>query len=359
MNENRLLQQILQQISSADASAMRLTQKRWNSIAKPLHGLGSLETAIVKIAGITGDSEVKLDKKALLVLCADHGVVAEGVTQTGQAVTAIVAENILKGQSCVALMAKKAGVDVFPVDIGMAQDTTLPNDKIAYGTKNMCHEPAMTYKQAVQAILTGWQLVKEKKAEGYQLVALGEMGIGNTTASSAVSAVLLNEAVETMTGRGAGLSDSGLKCKQQAIKKAIALHQPDAEDPIDVLAKVGGFELAGLAGVCLGGAYFKVPIVLDGFISAVSAFVAVRLCPAVKEYLLASHTSKEPGMTRLLHELGLEAPLQCQMCLGEGTGAIAFLPVLELALEVYKKMGTFEENAIEAYKEMGEKECYI
>lgn len=353
MMEKISIQEIVNGIVSPDILAMEQAQKRLNAIAKPLHGLGILEDYIVKIAGITGTPEVKLDQKALIVLCADHGVVEEGVTQTGQEVTAIVAENMLNGQSSVALMGKKAGIDVFPIDIGMASDTKVPNYKIAYGTKNMCKEPAMTHEQAVRAVTLGWQLVKEKKAEGYQIIALGEMGIGNTTASSAVASSLLNTSVKMMTGRGAGLSDAGLERKRQAIQKAIALHHPNPKDAMDVLEKVGGFELAGLAGICLGGAYFRVPILLDGFISAVAALAAVRLCPTVKDYLLASHASKEPGMICLLQELELEAPLNCHMCLGEGTGAIAFLPVLELALEVYQKMGTFEEHAIEPYEEMG------
>lgn len=278
------------------------------------------------------------------------------MTQTGQEVTAIVAENFLKEQSSVSLMCKKAGVDIFPIDIGMVTDTIVPNYKICYGTKNMCKEPAMTKEEAIHAIHVGWNLVKEKKKENYDVLAIGEMGIGNTTTSSAVASVLLGVESEKMTGRGAGLSDEGLYRKRKAVEKAIALHQPDRKDPIDVLSKVGGLDLAGLVGVCLGGAYYQIPIVMDGFISAVAALVAVCLCPLVKDYLIASHSSKEPGMALVLEEMGLTASLYCNMCLGEGTGGIAFLPVLELALEVYQKMGTFEENKIESYKESGEKQ---
>lgn len=354
--EQITIEQIVAGIHPVDLEVMQRSQKQWNAIAKPLHGLGTLEDIIVKIAGMTGSSKVKLDKKGLIIMCADNGVVEEGVTQTGQEVTAIVAENFLKEQSSVSLMCKKAGVDIFPIDIGMVTDTIVPNYKICYGTKNMCKEPAMTREEAIQAIFVGWNLVKEKKKENYDVLAIGEMGIGNTTTSSAVASVLLGVESEKMTGRGAGLSDEGLYRKRKAVEKAIALHQPDRKDPIDVLSKVGGLDLAGLVGVCLGGAYYQIPIVMDGFISAVAALVAVCLCPLVKDYLIASHSSKEPGMALVLEEMGLTASLYCNMCLGEGTGGIAFLPVLELALEVYQKMGTFEENKIESYKESGEKQ---
>lgn len=353
--EKILMEDILSGIRGADAAAMERAKCQWNSIAKPLHGLGLLEDLIVKIAGMTESANVRMEKKGLIIMCADNGVVEEGVTQTGQDVTAVVAENFLKDQSSVALMCRKAGVDVFPVDVGMVTDTTVPSYKTSYGTKNMCKEPAMSREEALHAIQVGWNMVRVKKEEGYDILATGEMGIGNTTTSSAVAAVLLGEDPEKMTGRGAGLSDEGLVKKKRAIERAIALHRPNPEDPVDVLAKVGGFDLAGLVGVFLGGAYFRVPIVIDGFITAAAALAAVRICPQVRDYLLASHTSKEPGMVCILEELNLLASLHCNMCLGEGTGAIALLPVLELALEVYQKMGTFADHQIESYKELGGK----
>lgn len=341
-------------IEPASAPASMAAQKRWDSIAKPLHSLGRLEDAVVKLAGIYGTADIRIEKKGLVIMCADNGVVAEGVTQTGQEVTAIVAENFLDCNSSAAIMCEKAGVDLFPVDIGMARDTRVPDHKIAYGTKNLAEEPAMTRQEAVRGILTGIHIVEEKKKEGYEILATGEMGIGNTTTSSAVAAVLLGEPADRMTGRGAGLSGEGLKRKKEVIARAIALHRPDREDAVDVLSKVGGFDLAGLAGVFLGGAIFHVPVVIDGFISAAAALIAVRLCVAARDYMLASHTSKEPGMGMILKALGLEACLDCGMCLGEGTGAVAFLPVLDLAAEVYRRMSTFSENQIEEYKELGE-----
>lgn len=350
-----MLDEIIKKIQPIDRKAMELSEKKWNSIAKPLHSLGKLEKHITQIAGITGNVEINLEKKALIVMCADNGVVEEGVTQTGQEVTAIVAENFLRVNTSAAIMCRKAGVDLFPVDIGMARDTRVPDYKIAYGTKNMTHSPAMSREEALRAVLTGIELVKEKKEAGYQILATGEMGIGNTTTSSAVASVLLGQPVSLMTGRGAGLTSDGLKHKIEIIETAIERNHPDRGDALDVLAKVGGFDLAGLAGVFLGGAYYRIPVLIDGFISAVAALAAVGLCPLAKEYMLASHVSKEPGMQMVLRALEKEASLTCDMCLGEGTGAVAYLPVLELAAEVYEKMSTFSENQIEDYKELGDK----
>jgi len=289
-------------------------------------------------------------------MCADNGVVEEGVTQTGQEVTAIVAENFLTCNTSAAIMCKKAGVDIFPIDIGMAADTKVPRYKTANGTANMTKGPAMTRMQALQAILTGIHQVKEKKEAGYKIIATGEMGIGNTTTSSAVASVLLGDEPAEITGRGAGLTNEGLERKIHAIEKAIAVNRPKWDDPVDVLAKVGGFDLAGITGLYLGGAVYRIPIVVDGFISVVAALAAVRICEWVKDAMIVSHVSKEPGMQKILKELHMDAPLHADMCLGEGTGAVAYLPVLDLAAEVYGRMSTFSENDIEDYKELGEKE---
>ena len=268
---------IIDGIENLDYVAMETARKKWNSIAKPLHSLGKLEEHIIRIAGITGNAEVELKNRALIAMCADNGVVEEGVTQTGQEVTAIVAENFLEGATSAAIMCQSAEVDLFPIDIGMVRDTRVPNYKVAYGTKNMVKEPAMTREEALQAILTGVHLVKEKKEAGYQILATGEMGIGNTTTSSAVTAVLLEQDPAEVTGRGAGLSGTGLKKKISVIRDAIALHKPKKEDTIDVLAKVGGLDIAGMAGVILGGAACRIPVVADGFISRVAALCAVRI----------------------------------------------------------------------------------
>ncbi|HJH50168.1 MAG: nicotinate-nucleotide--dimethylbenzimidazole phosphoribosyltransferase [Merdimonas faecis] len=355
LNQETDLEQVIRQIRPLDEHAMEQAKKQWNSIAKPLHSLGKLEEHIIRIAGITGNPDVKIEEKALIVMCADNGVVEEGVTQTGQEVTAIVAENFLSGETSAAIMCKKAGARILPIDIGMAGKTKVPDHKVACGTRNFAKEPAMTREQALQSILTGVRIVEEQKKAGVELLATGEMGIGNTTTSSAVLAALLQIDPEKVTGRGAGLTSAGLSRKIQVIRQALALHKPDANDPVDVLAKVGGFDIGGLAGVYLGAAKMRLPVLIDGFISGTAALLACRLCPEAKEYMIASHKSKEPGMQILLEALGLSASLDCDMCLGEGTGAVAFFPVLDMAAAVYRQMSTFADIQVEEYQELGDK----
>lgn len=345
----------LKQICPPDQKAAAQAEKRWKKIAKPLFSLGKLEDAVIKIAGIKGSSAYSLKKKGLVIMCADNGVVEEGVTQTGQEVTAVVAENFMKNETSVCMMAQIAGADLFPIDIGMASDVsgvTKKEYKIASGTKNMTREAAMTRIEAIQAILTGIEIVGMLKSRSYEILATGEMGIGNTTTSSAVASVLTDIPVKSMTGRGAGLSSDGLKRKIAAIERAISVNVPDRNDPIDVIAKVGGFDIAGLTGVFLGGAVFRIPIVIDGFISSVAALCAVRLAPDCIGYMIPSHCSGEPAASKVLDELGLSAMLDCGMSLGEGSGAVAVLPLLEMGLSVYKNMSTFEEIRVEQYEEL-------
>ena len=343
------LEEAIAKIKPLDHNAMEIAQKRWDSIAKPLHSLGKLETLLIQIAGITGNAEVDLSRRGLIVMCADNGVVEEGVTQTGQEVTAIVAENFLKYDTSVGVMCKQNHAEIFPVDMGMVTDTKVRTDhKIAYGTQNMAKGPAMTREQ----LEAGIDMVRELNDKGYRILATGEMGIGNTTTSSAVASVLLKQPVEEMTGRGAGLTSEGLVRKINAIKKAIALNEPDPEDAIDVLAKVGGLDIAGMAGVFLGGAVYGIPVVMDGFISCVSALIAMRICPAARDYILASHVSKEPAAHLILENMGKEAIIHADMCLGEGTGAVALFPILDLAAAVYHSMSTFDDIHVEQYEEL-------
>ena len=351
----KILNQKLEEIKPLDVESMRQAEERWKTVAKPLHSLGKLEEAVIRMAGIREDADFIMKKKGLVIFCADNGVVAEGVTQTGQEVTAIVADNFTKGATSVCIMAEKAGVDVLPVDIGMAVDVaslTDPSKKISYGTENMAHGPAMTREQAIRAILTGIEIAGERKAEGYDLLATGEMGIGNTTTSSAVASVLLKQSVESMTGRGAGLTSEGLVRKIAAIRKAIEVNQPDPEDAVDVLAKVGGLDIAGMTGVFLGGAVYHIPVVMDGFISCVAALIAMEICPAAGDYIIASHVSKEPAAHLILEHMKKEAILHADMCLGEGTGAVALFPILDLAAAVYSSMSTFDEIHVEQYEEL-------
>ena len=346
------LQEAIENIRPLDEKAMECARNHWDSIAHPLHSLGKLEDMVVQIAGITGTAQVHVDKRVLVPMCADNGVVEEGVTQTGQEVTALVAENFLCTKAASSIMCKSVKCDIFPVDVGIATDVSILNRKIAYGTKNMTKEPAMTREEAIQAVETGIEVAEMMKEKGYQVIATGEMGIGNTTTSSAVAAVLLQLPVEQMTGRGAGLSTEGLNRKIQAIKKALDLHKPQKEDPIDVLAKVGGFDLGAIAGLFLGGAALNTPVVIDGVISATGALIAAALCPLCKEYMLASHVSKEPAGALLLEALGKEAPLHCDMCLGEGTGALNLFPLLDTGLAVYQGMSDFGNWGMDAYEHL-------
>ena len=345
------LEETMQKIRPVDAAAMAAAKQHWDGLGKPLGSLGRLEKALIQIAGIQRTGDVHIDRKALVIMCADNGVVEEGVTQCGQEVTATVAENFLDEKSCVAIMCRRAGTKICPVDIGMAVDTPrVEKRKIAYGTKNMAKEPAMTREQAVAAIEVGIAKAEELHAQGYEILATGEMGIGNTTTSSAMTAVYLGLDVETVTGRGAGLSSHGLQRKIHAIKQAIAVNQPDPEDPLDVLAKVGGLDIAGMCGLFLGGAAQQMPVVMDGFISQVAALTAMRLVPECADYILASHVSEEPGANILLKALEKDAFLTCGMRLGEGSGAVALFPILDFASDTYHKMSTFVQADIVEYQ---------
>jgi nicotinate-nucleotide--dimethylbenzimidazole phosphoribosyltransferase len=345
------LQELLQTITPPDEGAMQAARDHWNGIAKPIGSLGLLEDAVVQIAGLSGSPRVSLGKRAVLVMCADNGVVAEGVTQTGQEVTALVAGNMVKHDSSVCRMAEVAGADVFPIDMGMIAPAAGVRDcHIRRGTGNFVRERAMTREEAAQAVLTGIRLVGELKDEGYGVVATGEMGIGNTTTSSAMMAAFLGLEPGSVTGRGAGLSDEGLKRKIRAIETALKLHRPDPADALDVLSKVGGLDIAGICGTFLGGAIYRIPVLVDGFISAVGALAAQRLAPLSRHAMLAAHVSAEPAAARLLEVLGLKPMITAGLRLGEGTGAVAALPLLDMALAVYDGMVTFDNIGMEAYE---------
>ena len=347
------LAEVLCSISPADQSAAAAAKARWDSIAKPLGSLGALESAVIRMAAITGSPNVDISRRAVVVMCADNGVVADGVTQTGQEVTAIVAENMSTGDTSVCAMGRAAGVEIVPVDIGVAvpvHGEKILQRNIRRGTANLSQGPAMTRQEAERAILVGVEVARDLCAGGVKLLGTGEMGIGNTTTSSAVASVFLDRPPVDMTGRGAGLSSEGLVRKIRAIERGIAVNRPDPSDPLDVLHKVGGLDLAGLAGVFLGGAMCHVPVLVDGFISSVAALIAARLCPTCRDYMLGSHASDEPASRLVLSELGLEPFLYAGMRLGEGTGAVAVMPLLDMGLAVYREMTTFEAADIEAYQ---------
>ena len=346
------LREILNSITPPDEAARAAARTRWDACAKPLGSLGLLETAVEDIAALTGRADVDLSEKAVLVLCADNGVVRQGVTQTGSGVTAAVARQLALGRTSVCRMASVARCRVVPVDMGILDFegcAGVLDRRVGNGTADFTEGPAMTREQAEQAILTGVELVLDEKERGTRLLATGEMGIGNTTTASAVASVLLSRSVQDVTGRGAGLSDAALERKIRTIRRGVSTNRPAAWDPVDVLAKVGGFDLAGLCGVCLGGALYRVPVLLDGFPSAVAALCAARLCPDASKALLASHLSAEPAGAMVLRALGKRPLITADMRLGEGTGAVAAMPLLDMALAVYHRAYTFEEGGIEPY----------
>ncbi|MBR6408258.1 MAG: nicotinate-nucleotide--dimethylbenzimidazole phosphoribosyltransferase [Clostridia bacterium] len=340
-------------IPPLNENARRAAHEKWAACAHPLGGLGTLETVIEDIAARTGSADISLKPRCALILCADNGVTSQGVTQTDSSVTAVVAQNLAAGRTSVCRMAAIAGCEVIPVDMGIKDFVPVKgvlDRRVANGTNDITIGAAMTRQQAEQAILTGIELVREQKERGIRLIAAGEMGIGNTTTASAVSSVLLGLPCKTVTGRGAGLSDEGLRRKIAAINKALKINCPDKNDPVDVLAKVGGFDIAGLCGVFLGGAIHKIPIIMDGAISAAAALCAVRLSPDAGHSIIASHLSKEPCGQLLLEALGKNPLITAEMHLGEGTGAVAAMPLLDMALAVYSESYTFFSSGITPYK---------
>ncbi len=350
-----LLDKTIKNIKPLDKSSIEKAKKRFLNIAIPLGSLGLLQDAIIQLAGIQENEKPDISKRAVIVFCADNGVVAQGVTQCGQEVTAIVTENLNRGQTSVCLMADAINIDVIPVDIGVAKDVNgekIRKCKIRYGTADMTQEPAMTRQQAISAIETGIKIAVECKNDNYKLLCLGEMGIGNTTTTAAVTSVLLELQPEMVTGRGAGLSSDGLTRKIKVIKTAIDLHKPNPNDIIDTLYKVGGLDICGMVGAYLGGAYCRIPVVADGVIACVAALCAVRLCPAARDYIIVSHKSDEPAGEKLLDALNAKPFIDAKMRLGEGTGAVAAVSLLDLALAPYLRMASFDEINIDAYKQL-------
>lgn len=340
-------------ISRPDEEVRRKIKANWDSVAKPLDGLGKLEHMTAQIGAILGSDVFVVQKKAVLVMCADNGIVEEGISQSQQEVTALVAENMGRGASSVCKMAKKIGTDVIPIDIGINQSNKIRgvrDKKIRCGTRNFAKEPAMTEAETVHAIAVGIELVRQCKEDGYTLLATGEMGIGNTTTSSAVIASLLHCHADSVTGRGAGLCEEKLARKKQVIEDAVKRWKLWEADALTVLSHVGGLDLAGLVGVCIGGACYRIPIVLDGVISLAAALTAERLFPETKASLLASHRGKEPAVSMLLKELSLDAVIEAELALGEGTGAVMMMGLLEQALEVYENRTTFSDIEMHPYE---------
>ncbi|MCL4514106.1 MAG: nicotinate-nucleotide--dimethylbenzimidazole phosphoribosyltransferase [Firmicutes bacterium] len=351
---------------------MELAQKRLDSLTKPQGSLGVLEDLAVKLAGISGDPFFKVKKKAVVVMAGDHGVVEEGVSAFPQEVTVQMVANFINGGAAINVLSRHVGARVNVVDVGVAGDLASLGDpdssgdqegwkenrevsqgnqhiwrrRVRPGTANMVKGPAMTRAEAVAALEVGIEVVSTLVSQGFNLFATGEMGIGNTTPSSAILAVLGQISPEEAAGRGTGLDQAGIARKAEVIRRALEVNSPDPDDAIDVLSKVGGLEIAGLAGCIIGAAANRVPIVIDGFISTAAALIASRIEPETLDYMIASHVSEEQAHQKMLEIVGLEPMLRMRMRLGEGTGAALAMNIVEAATKIIAEMATFESAGV-------------
>ncbi|OHW61896.1 nicotinate-nucleotide--dimethylbenzimidazole phosphoribosyltransferase [Andreesenia angusta] len=342
------LDTIIEKIVPADESAKESASARVDSLIKPIGSLGRLEDLAVQLAGITGRVNNSFEKKCTVVMSSDNGVVEEGVASSPQEITAMQTVNMLKGITGISVLSKAAGSDIRVVDIGVKSDLDYPGllvRKIKHGTDNMAKGPAMTRDEAIASIEAGIEIVEELVAEGYSILGTGEMGIGNTSTSSAVAMVLTGCGEEAI-GKGAGLDDEAYRKKKEVISNAISLNRPDSSDPIDVLSKVGGLDIGGLTGCFLGAAYHRIPVFVDGVISAVAALLACRLNPNVKGYILPSHISMEPAYRIVMEELGLRPFLDMDMRLGEGSGCPMGFQIVDMACAMMNNMATFDEISL-------------
>jgi len=347
---NFLISETVNKISAPDDRAMETARARQLSLAKPPRSLGQLEEISIRIAGITGRTFNRADRRRVIVFASDNGVVEEGVASAPQSVTLAQTVNIARGLTGVGVIARHYHTETDVIDIGVNANFSHPgvrNEKIAFGTKNFAKEPAMTREQAERAVCVGIEAVKRAKEDGIEIIGIGEMGIGNTSTSSAVLSALLGApAVETVS-RGGGVNDKGFLRKKEIIDRAIDMFKPDPADPIDVLSKVGGFDLCGMTGAFLGAAAERLPVVIDGFISAVAALCAARINPLCVHYMIPSHASMERGYGMAMRALGLSPILMLDMRLGEGSGCPVAFEIVSTALDVIENMATFEEAAID------------
>lgn len=355
----------IENIATTDGRAMDAARARLDMLAKPLGSLGKLEDIAARLCAITRSQRPAIDKRCVIVVAADNGVVDEGVSCAAQCVTAIHTINIVNGVTGVGVLAKQFNTDLMVADVGvnaMMSHPRLIGMKVRRSTGNIAIEPAMTRAEAQAAIGAGIQLAERARAEGYQAIGVGEMGIGNTTTSSAVLAALLglhDIDIPAVVGRGAGLDDVGYEKKVKVVRSALALHMPNGLDPVDVLHKVGGLDIAAMTGVYIGAAHLGLPAVIDGFISAVAALCAARLNPLIRHYMFASHSSLERGYALAIGELGLSPCLALDMRLGEGSGCPLMFGIMDAAVAVLKNMATFAEARIgddylESIREIGD-----
>ncbi|MBM4447452.1 MAG: nicotinate-nucleotide--dimethylbenzimidazole phosphoribosyltransferase [Chloroflexi bacterium] len=348
------LDTILKEIKPLDSSAMAAAQSRQNSLTKPHGSLGRLEELSIQLAGIKGEATPKLEHKSIIIMAADHGVVAETVSLYPQAVTRQMVLNFLKGGAAINVLAGQIGARVIVVDMGVIGGfQPLPGllcKMIDFGTKNITQGPAMTRQQAIATIEAGIQVFEAEMGKRLDIIGTGDMGIGNTTASSAIFAAISGRPPKKITGRGTGIGDRQLAHKIKVIERALSVNKPNPKDPIDVLAKVGGFEIGGLVGVILAGAAYRIPVVIDGLISGAAALIATGLSPQAKDYLIAAHVSAETGHELLLQFLGLKPLLDLNMRLGEGTGAVLGISLAEAAARTLSQMATFAQAGVSEAK---------
>lgn len=344
------LQEVINRIQPPDRRLLAQAQARLDRLTKPLGSLGRLEELAAQYVMITGEMKPNVPRGVVFTFAADHGVTREGVSAYPREVTPQMVLNFLRGGAGVNVLARHAGVEVRVVDIGVAHDfgvvPGLIHLKVMRGTKNFLVEPAMSPAQAEQAVLVGIELATEAVQQGVGLIGTGDMGIGNTTASAAITAVMTGRPVAEVTGRGTGIDDAAHARKVLVIQQALELHRLDRADALDVLAKVGGLEIGGLAGLILGSAASRVPVVLDGFIAGAAALIAVELQPLCREYLIASHRSVERGHQAILDHLGLKPLLDLDLRLGEGTGACLGMSLVSAAIKILTEMTTFDEAGV-------------
>jgi nicotinate-nucleotide--dimethylbenzimidazole phosphoribosyltransferase len=344
------LDSTIKRIQPLDKAAMDKATQRQDQLIKPRGSLGSLERISIQIAGITGKPIPQIKNKAIITMAADHGVVAQGVSLYPQEVTAQMVLNFLSGGAAINVLARQVGARVVIADMGVAvklpASEKIINKNIGPGTGDMCKGPAMTRDQAIASIEAGIDIVEKELKQGLDIIGTGEMGIGNTTAASAIVAAITGKPAALITGKGTGIGDEQLAHKITIIEKALEVNKPDSQNAIDVLSKVGGFEIGGMAGVILAGAANHIPVVIDGFISGSAALIAAGICPQVKDYLIASHLSVEKGHIICLKHLGLKPEFDLNMRLGEGTGAALGIFLAEAAVNLLGQMATFSEAGV-------------
>lgn len=345
-----MLENILRRIKPVDERWYKIAQERLDNLTKPLNSLGRLEEFARRLVAIFEDKAPSINKKAIFTFAGDHGVTEEGISAYPKEVTPQMVFNFLRGGAGINVLARHAGAEVVVVDIGVDYDfgeiDGMISMKITKGTRNFTKGPAMTKDDAKRCIEVGVELANGYAKKGYKIFGTGEMGIGNTTPSSAIASVLTGKHVEEVTGRGTGISDETLKRKINVIKKGIEINRPDPNDPIDVLSKIGGAEIGGIAGLIIGAAANRIPVVIDGFISTAGALIAYCIEPKTKDYMFAAHNSVEIGHKAMLDKIGLRPILDLDLRLGEGTGAALAMLMIEAGLKIYKEMATFGEAGV-------------